>query len=570
MLSQEKIFKFFSFGLSEKTDPQIQNRILIANIFSFLGICFFLMFATIDFFNQMYWLSWILVGASALTAGIMIYINRTLKLALGIPFLLGIMAILLMVILITGGTGDTGYFWALTFPIISLVLLGPVRGGISSLTYFALLAVVLFGDFDFMNATFTRTFTIRYLFTYLGIFILTYTFEYLRIKNIKQLDKKLEEAGLETRSKDEFIARLSHQLRTSLNDISLVSNLVSKSKLNEQQRDMIDTILSSTNNLVEAVNNIVKVTNIDIHGVKESHIPFDLQSAIENILQLFPSREYKDLHLEMDFDPTLSNLVLGDPVRIKQLFLNLIENIMKQSEPGLMTDIRIQVINNRETDTSLQLQFFIRAGHIREPSAAGSEAPREGMPLIPKKMDLSIPQRFVEILGGEMTTESTGNHTVFSFKLDFIKSETKIGKGVIPDQLNGLITSRKVALKDANILLAEDNIINQKIVTLSLEKLVRNIDIAHNGKEALDKFGLTNYDLILMDIQMPVMDGFLATKKIREIEASTNSFTPIIAITANAMSGDRETCLAAGMDDYISKPVQIELLVQKMKSLLSK
>jgi CheY-like chemotaxis protein len=127
-----------------------------------------------------------------------------------------------------------------------------------------------------------------------------------------------------------------------------------------------------------------------------------------------------------------------------------------------------------------------------------------------------------------------------------------------------------VEIGEASILLVEDNLINQKIVLLSLEKLVRNIDIASNGKEALDKFGTANYDLILMDIQMPVMDGFLATKKIREIEASTNSFTPIIAITANAMSGDREACLAVGMDDYISKPFQIDILVEKMKTLLSK
>ena len=116
----------------------------------------------------------------------------------------------------------------------------------------------------------------------------------------------------------------------------------------------------------------------------------------------------------------------------------------------------------------------------------------------------------------------------------------------------------------------EDNIINQKIVILSLERIVKNVDVASNGKEALDKFGTANYNIILMDIQMPVMDGFLATKKIREIEASTNSFTPIIAITANAMSGDRETCLAAGMDDYISKPFQVDMLVEKMKSMLER
>ncbi|HQB77375.1 MAG TPA: response regulator, partial [Tenuifilaceae bacterium] len=123
-------------------------------------------------------------------------------------------------------------------------------------------------------------------------------------------------------------------------------------------------------------------------------------------------------------------------------------------------------------------------------------------------------------------------------------------------------------LENANVLLVEDNLINQKIVVLSLKKIVKNIEIANNGKEALDKFGTSKYDIILMDIQMPIMNGIVTTKKIREIESSTNSHTPIIAITANALLGDREECLAAGMDDYISKPFQIEVLIQKMRNLL--
>jgi CheY-like chemotaxis protein len=126
----------------------------------------------------------------------------------------------------------------------------------------------------------------------------------------------------------------------------------------------------------------------------------------------------------------------------------------------------------------------------------------------------------------------------------------------------------KIELKNANILLVEDNAINQKIMILSLKNVVKSIDIANNGKDALDKFGTTKYDLILMDIQMPVINGIVATKKIRELEATSNSQTPIIAITANALSGDKETCLAAGMNDYISKPFQVEMLVQKMKNLL--
>ncbi|MGD2034584.1 MAG: response regulator, partial [Bacteroidales bacterium] len=124
-------------------------------------------------------------------------------------------------------------------------------------------------------------------------------------------------------------------------------------------------------------------------------------------------------------------------------------------------------------------------------------------------------------------------------------------------------------LEDANILLVEDNSINQKIVLLSLKNKVKNIEVANNGKEALDKFGTTKYDLILMDIQMPVMNGIVATKKIRELESSTNTHTPIIAITANALSGDKESCLAAGMNEYISKPFEVESLLKKMQNLLT-
>ena len=566
MINQEKLFKFFSFGLSEKTNPKLQARILMTNTFSALGIFFFLTFAIIDVFNQVYWLSWMLFGASVLTALNIIFLTRTLNIKFSIPFLLGLMALLLLAVLITGGADGTGYLWGLTFPVMALILLGLRRGSISSIIYLIILIVLFIGRFEFMATDYSVTFVIRYISTYLGIHILVYTFEYLRIRSFKQMDRKLEEANFEMRSRDEFISKLSHQLRTSLNNITLVSNLVSKSKLNDQQRDLIDTILASSNNLVEAINNIVKVSNIDIHTEQQTLIPFDLPAAIENILQLFPASDYENIELETNFDATLTNQVLGDPIRIKQLFLNLIENLLKQNKPSLDTLINIQVINKLETETHLELRFEIRASH--KTTDLGSPATQS--PISLDSMDLSIPKRLVEILGGEIETESTGTFSLFRFNLKYEKSELTLKRKGTTSQLEELMAGKRVLLKEARILLVEDNVINQKIVVLSLEKLIRNIDIASNGKEALDKFGLSNYDLILMDIQMPVMDGFLATKKIREIEASTGSFTPIIAITANAMSGDREACLAAGMDDYISKPFQVDLLIEKMKNLLAR
>jgi len=130
--------------------------------------------------------------------------------------------------------------------------------------------------------------------------------------------------------------------------------------------------------------------------------------------------------------------------------------------------------------------------------------------------------------------------------------------------------SGRRSLKQATILLVEDNAINQKIVLLSLDKLVKQIDVANNGKEALDMFGTKKYDAILMDIQMPVMDGLTATKKIREIESTSEQSVPILAITANALAGDRDNCLAAGVDEYVSKPFSVDELVEKINILLNK
>jgi CheY-like chemotaxis protein len=241
-----------------------------------------------------------------------------------------------------------------------------------------------------------------------------------------------------------------------------------------------------------------------------------------------------------------------------------VENILKHAHTDRLIRVKIHIINNRETDDEIQLKFQVSAC-----IAAGDEC---SQPIPVENMDLSIPERYSEALGGELITTVNTTHTEFRFELKFLKSSLKLRKGDAVLRIEKQFTEKetRVDLKDANILLVEDNKINQKIVLLSLENIVKNIDIASNGKEALDKFGTANYDIILMDIQMPVMDGFLATKKIREIEASTNSFTPIIAITANAMSGDRETCLAQGMDEYISKPFQVDVLIGKMESLLKR
>ena len=182
--------------------------------------------------------------------------------------------------------------------------------------------------------------------------------------------------------------------------------------------------------------------------------------------------------------------------------------------------------------------------------------------------ELANTKKLIGYSGGSLSIAHNGNLDIYNFILGFQKDLARKTDDV--SEKMPISDVKAVSLNDANILLVEDNLINQKIVILSLKGMVKNIDLASNGKEALDKFGTSKYDIILMDIQMPVMDGIIATKKIREIESSTNTQTPIIAITANALAGDRENCLAVGMNDYISKPFQVDILIQKMRLLLTK
>lgn len=371
--------------------------------------------------------------------------------------------------------------------------------------------------------------------------------------NFKQI---IEISEKETQEKNEFIAQLSHQLRTSLSNILLVNNLVNSSNLDEKQKDLIDTLQASTNNLADTVNKIIDISQHEAVELNESRSSFDLASTMESILLLF--RNHKQLKIDLIISENITNYMIGDPIKLKQIFLNLLQSILSTSSEKPLY-IKINSGIKKETQTSYTIVFLLSAC-FKENDTCKPIPP-------PGQFELNNTIKLVERKGGKLTVEETTEKTFFKIYVTFEKDlKRRIDRPI--DKLNFFEKKEQTDLKNASILLVEDNYINQKIVLLSLKNIVKNIDVANNGKEALDKFGTSKYDIILMDIQMPIMDGLVATKKIREIESSTNLQTPIIAITANALTGDRENCLAVGMNDYISKPFQVDVLVQKMKSLL--
>lgn len=564
--------------LEQQADLVVVNRLVVVYFVNVTGFVFNLLFAILALQSGHRSLSFFLfVVAGILLLNLLVFYFTSRRQITKLILTICVTATFIF-LLYTGGTAGSGHLWILLFPAFSIPLFGIRRGNVVSFGFFVfVLAELLLQKELGAEVVYSFAFGFRLLGAYTIIHLLVYLNEFLKHFNYHVMERTIIESKNETRQKDDFLSKLSHQIRTPLNNLTVVSNLVNRTKLDSEHRDLFDTILASTINLINVVNNIVKVSEVKIEKELNSQVNFDLASSVDNTLKLFRDQLKDRLEVSLHVSRNIKTNYIGDPIRIKQIFLNITENIIKAHAEGkLQVDIHIDLLAEHEHESDLS--FIIRCPQLAlESDDYGNFYSRPTPELIREGsyqpddyfIDFTIARKIIEHYGGELKISQEGGQTEVGFSFRLKKGTAGIHK-VETDRESAqmLPPKQKVELSSANVLLVEDNAINQKIIILSLKNLVKNIDIANNGKDALDKFGTTRYDLILMDIQMPVINGIIATKKIRELEASSNTQTPIIAITANALSGDKETCLAAGMNDYISKPFQVEVLVQKMKTLL--
>lgn len=556
-------------GISQ---PQL-NSFVFTQISSLFFLAFLLFYLIIGIVKENYIASGIL-GVSAL---LMFIVNRLtltkVKFSVVSDLYLTVSIFILSYLFITGGVSGSGFLWIFLFPPLAVGVSGFKKGTIYSLSFLSLAIAIALSStfFDFI-----KNYDLMLNLKVFGIYILIHLFfsvyEQLILAGADKLRNEIEQHNNEIKKKDDFLSQLSHEIRTPLNNITLIGNLVNQTKFDPEQRDLFETIIASTNNLIDVVNNIVQVSTSDIEDKLKTNINYNLHTTIENTLKLF-EKQHPD-SLKIEFINTIKDDYIGDPVRIKQLFLTLIENFLKTNLDAKKIDLNLIVSFEKDDNFASTISFKLSSSGHKLVKINNSyyftdvlkELSPTDMDLNRKFYDFSIAKRIIDLHNGKLDYSTPG--CLYSFTLNLKKAfnkpqtEAEINIPNIPQKPSA------ASLIDANILLVEDNSINQKIVLLSLKGKVKNIDLAGNGKEALDKFGTTRYDLILMDIQMPVMNGIVATKKIRELEASTNLHTPIIAITANALSGDKEACIAAGMNDYISKPFQVEVLLKKMDNLL--
>ncbi|MEE4213454.1 MAG: response regulator [Bacteroidales bacterium] len=361
--------------------------------------------------------------------------------------------------------------------------------------------------------------------------------------------------------KDSYIADFSHRIRTPLNNLPLINDLLCDLNVSSKQKELLDTLISSTNNMISALNELTMRSAGEISIVPRKNIRFDLRKTIDNTIELLDIEATGRIDSELSWDNTIRKEYRGDPIAIKQIFIDIFS--MWSSIPGSEeAEINISVLLKSHGDKIDVIEFLMETDIL----------PGDTYMTVDKDtIEGSLSGKIIHLMEGEYSYDEKDGRTVFTFSLplDNVSEESKVS--AIGEKIRKLDTGmhRTKSLADANILLVEDNVTNQKIVTISLGSKVKNIDTAFDGKEALDMFGKSNYDVILMDIRLPVMDGITVSRKIRDIEASTSKHTPIIAITANAMIGDKENCLSAGMDDYLSKPFQPQKLLDLISKYLS-
>lgn len=386
-----------------------------------------------------------------------------------------------------------------------------------------------------------------------------------------------EKAEKAEKAKTEFLANMSHEIRTPLNSIIGTADLLNETELSPRQQEYIETISISSRHLLNLVSDVLDMSRIDQGRLFLENQDFQLSTVLESTLKLFsnePKINSKKLSLALEITPGTPDYLRGDSYRLRQVMVNLVSNAIKFSNEGPISIF----VTKKSTDVPGKIGIDFK---VKDPGVGISEANIAKLfrpfsevrtdsqhPFRGAGLGLAITKTIVQLIGGEIGVSSTLNTgSTFYFYMFF---EVGLPPVQVPDTVEGL--GEKLAdVYPLSILVAEDNVLNQKLISRIMEHFGYQLDIVENGQEAVKIISSKPYDLIFMDVQMPVMDGIEATLALRQIPSIKQPY--IVAMTAAAAPEDQEACFAAGMNDYVVKPIsmsKIRMLIPKWSDEVEK